>query len=129
MQRHIVRISVFVIGAAIAIAQFTDTERAIGQVNDGEHRIHQPGQPYAVAWVCSRADRTREWWAFIDETYTWGDTDATEQNPWNVSAVRIGNGTYANYTAWRTAVLARAETQGCTVVFQDHSITEDTVEN
>ena len=102
---------------------------ARAQVRIGEFELHQPGASGAVGFVACNADRTVEWWAYIDGTYSWGDASSTTANPWKLEAVRLGDTTASTFMEWRAEVLALSVMAGKRVVFQNHSVVETTVDN
>jgi hypothetical protein len=95
----------------------------------GEFILHQPGVSDPVGWVRVNSDRTVEWWAYVDETYSWADSSNNSSAPWHLDAEYLGNASYGSYAVWKAAVLQRAAAQEHTVVFQTHAVAEETVAN
>jgi hypothetical protein len=99
---------------------------ARAQIGPGEFTQRQGG---TVGWVCVSPDRTTEWWAYFDDVYRWADATCTSTNPWEAQAQFLGVGAYGSFAAWKADVLQRAAAQGRTIVFQQHSVAEESVEN
>jgi hypothetical protein len=95
-------------------------------VRNGEFALRQTA---LVGWACAASDGSYEWWAYIDGTYTWATSASTSTNPWDLKAEYLGSGTYSSFDAWKSAVLLRPETSGKRVIFQRHSVTEESTQN
>lgn len=115
--------------SAVAIELISHAKRVDAQVKPGEFALFQPGISNPVGWARINSDRTVEWWAYIEGSYTWADNTNTPSSRWHLEAEYDGPGSYASYAAWRADVLQRAAAQGHTVTFQNHTVTEDTVAN
>jgi hypothetical protein len=109
------------VGAAIG-----DSSRASAQVMDGEFALRQST---VVGWACVSGDRSYEWWAYIDGVYDWADSTSTPASPWDLKAEYMGPGGWSSFDAWKSAVLQRPEAAGKRVVFQRHTVTEETTQN
>jgi hypothetical protein len=112
------------VGSAVASLLHGETARA--QIGPGEFALHQGG---TVGWVCVSADRTTEWWAYFEDVYRWADATCTAASPWDAQAQYLGAGAYGSFAAWKADVLQRAAAQGRTIVFQQHAVAEESVEN
>lgn len=113
-----------IVGSAVASLLQGATARA--QIGPGEFALRQGG---TVGWVCVSADRTTEWWAYFGDVYRWADATSTSSSPWGVEAQYIGVGAWGSFASWKADVLQRAAAQGRTIVFQQHSVAEEAVEN
>lgn len=121
--------STALIATLVAADVVTNADRAAAQVQDGEYGLYQPGNSDPVGWARVSGDRTVEWWAYVDSAYSWADDTNTAASPWHLEARYIGPGNFATYPIWKADVLQRAAAQGHTIVFQDHSVAEESVEN
>jgi hypothetical protein len=99
---------------------------ARAQCQGGEYALQQSG---AVGWLYVNGDRTVEWWAYIDGAYAWGDSSSIGPAKWHLDAEYMGPGAWGSYSLWKANVLGRAAAQGHTIVFQQHAVAEETVNN
>jgi hypothetical protein len=120
---------VAVVLAAVAADLLSRTRTADAQLGDGEYCLYQPGNADPVGWVRVGGDHTQEWWAYIDGEYGWAGSANTSASPWHLTAVYTGSGGSGTYVSWKNDVLQRAPSQGRTIVFQNHSVAEEAVEN
>jgi hypothetical protein len=114
---------VAVVGLATALSNDSTVQ---AQLKPGEFALHQSG---LVGWVYVNSDRTVEWWAYIDGLYEWADSSSVGSNQWQLDAEYIGSTPWITYSAWKANVLERAAADGKTIVFQQHAVTEESVEN
>ena len=115
--------------ALAAIDAVVRADRAVAQLNAGEYGLYQPGASDPVGWVRVNGDRSVEWWAYVDDAYSWADSTNTVASPWHLEARYVGPGNFATYPMWKSDVLQRPAAQGETIVFQNHSVEEEAVEN
>jgi hypothetical protein len=115
--------------AVFAIGTATAAKKARAQIKDGDYWLYQPQQSTPVGRAYSNADHTAEYWAYVDGEYRFADTTNIPVNPWHLNAALASTTDYTSYASFKTAVLARAEFQGKTIVFQNHSVSEETVQN
>lgn len=120
----------FVGVALVAIAglatSLSNDSTVQAQMKPGEFTLHQSG---LVGWVYVNSDRTVEWWAYIDGEYEWADSSSVGSNLWQLDAEYVGSTPWITYAAWKANVLQRAAADGKTIVFQQHAVTEESVEN
>ena len=102
---------------------------AWAQLRGGIYRIRNPETNAVAGWVFSSTDRTREYWAYIEGTYTWATSDNTSSNPWTLKAEYIGAPSYSTFVEFRDAVLAESAAQGKTITFQNHTVFETVTDN
>jgi hypothetical protein len=120
--------AVILVGLAVGHA-VVGADRAVAQTLPGEYSLYQPGSSDPVGWVRVNGDRSVEWWAYVGESYAWADSTNTPASPWHLEARYVGSGAWPTYAIWKADVLQRAVAQGRTIVFQDHSVAEESVEN
>jgi hypothetical protein len=124
--RRVVLSGLLVGASLLAALGLSPAERADAQLMPGEYCLYQDG---LVGWVCVTADRSEEWWAYLEGSYVWGNPTHTALDPWELSAAFRGAPTFGGYAAWKASVLQRPESAGRTVVFQRHLVTEESVQN
>jgi hypothetical protein len=112
-------------GLALA-ASWAQGPAVTAQCKPGEYVLSQIG---TVGWVYVSPDRSSEWWAYLDGSYRWADRTAVAEHRWNLAAEYVGAQAYPSFAAWKSAVLTRPEARGRTLVFQQHAVAEETVQN
>lgn len=118
-------------GVSMAVVSMTQSVVSAptgeAQARPGEFSLRQAG---VVGWIYVTGDGATEWWAYIDDgSYQWADQGNTLSNLWDLKAEYIGAGNYANYAAWKSAVLARPAALGKPIKFEKHAVTSETVQN
>ena len=103
--------------------------RAEAQIKIGEFALFQSGGGTPVGWAVTNADRTVEWWAYIDGTYEWADSSRTPMNPWALEAAYMGSSGWGSFDAWKADVLGRSAASGMRIIFQVHAVEETVVDN
>lgn len=112
-----------------AVGSVFDGDRVAAQILPGEYHLHQPGTADPVGWAWRSGDGATEWWAYVDGSYSWAGSANGPSSRWRLDAEYVGAGNWANYAAWKNHVLLQSAAQGRTIVFQDHSICEETLSN
>ena len=120
------------VAAVVAVAGFAawiaGGSPAAAQCEGGDFILQQHGG--TVGWVYANGDRSVEWWAYISDVYEWADSGSTSTNPWRLDAEYTGAGTGSStYAEWKIDVLGRSAAQGHTILFQRHTVTEESVVN
>jgi hypothetical protein len=121
----IVAVSALACAAATAVAP----PEARAQMAQGEYWLYQPQQGAPVGRAWANSDRSVEYWAYVVGEYEFADVTNVPANPWHLDLQRIGTGAYANFAAFKAAILAMPMMSGKTILFQSHVVTEETVEN
>ncbi|MCE9634818.1 MAG: hypothetical protein K8T90_03850 [Planctomycetes bacterium] len=116
-------------GVLAVTGVFPNAEKASAQIGPGRYWLIQPGVQGHGGFACCNADRTVEYWAYVDGTYTFASPSNGSNNRWRLDAEYIASGTYSSFQAFEDAVCAMGEFQGKTLLFQDHSVTENVIEN
>jgi hypothetical protein len=120
-----------VVGLLLTVgAMLRTTKQVHAQIDSGEFLLYQSHQSAPVGRAWSNSDRTVEYWAYIVGEYKLADTSNYDWNHhWDLEAVRVSGASYSNYSAFKTAILALSEMAGKQVRFQNHGVTEETVQN
>ena len=104
-------------------------DRAAAQMRPGEYALYQPGSSDPVGWVRVSGDHSAEWWAYVEGAYVWADSTNIPISPWHLESRYMGVGSWATYATWKSDVLQRSAAGGHTITFQNHAVTEESVNN
>lgn len=118
-----------VAGGFVLTGAVPGADPAAAQIRDGTYWLHQPHQqgPVGRAW-CS-GDGTTEYWAYVHGEYVWPGAGNGPSSPWRLDAARVAGSPFGSYEAWKDTVLDLPEFEGKTIVFQAHTVAEETVGN
>jgi hypothetical protein len=112
--------------AACVASIATAPTRAGAQIDEGEFALFQPQQQAPVGRAWCNADRTVEYWAYVVGEYAF---PLQGNGGWRLDATRVSGTSYSSFAQFRAAVLALPQMAGKKILFQDHSVTEQTVVN
>jgi hypothetical protein len=115
--------------AASVLAGLPATPPAEAQIRCGGFWLVQPHQTARVGRAWANADRTVEYWAYVDGEYRWADASNGPANRWRLDAEFEGSTSFGSFEAFRDATLALPEFDGKVLVFQQHVVTETVVQN
>lgn len=116
-------------GLAVVAGVFPNAPATSAQINPGMHWLIQPGAQGHVGIAFCNADRTVEYWAYVDGVYKFAGPQNGPGNRWHLDAEYISNSSFANFAEFKAAVLGMSDFQGKGVVFQSHSVVEEFVAN
>lgn len=114
---------------AYAASVVTTTEQVRAQIDVGDYWLFQPQQTGPVGRAYCNAGHTAEYWAYTTGEYRFPNSSNGPGNRGHIDFERVSGGSYATYAAFKTAVRALPEMAGKTILFQNHSVAEETITN
>jgi len=126
-----VRAAVLISVASVAALAFVfaTPRRASAQIHGGDFSLYQTTQLNTVGRAWCSGDHSVEYWAYVEGEYAFADSGNDSVNRWRLDAEYDSAADYADFEAFKTAILALPEMSGKTVRFQSHVVAEEVVEN